>query len=106
MNTNKVKITTSPLFGDDTPPCPHCGGDMEMSLLTLGEVLRSIVSGDIGQWLDLDGDGYCFGTYESLEVFCLDCARPSIVRVHHGYQIYLIPTRTEKDRVLIAARAL
>ncbi len=86
------------LHNTDTPACPHCGGEMHGSTLTLEALLSA--------WppparIETGPDGYAHG-YQRIVVHCGWCARPSAMAVDER-RVKLVAMRTQADDRLLGA---
>lgn len=88
----RARVKSERWADSTTPPCPHCGGDMCGSELTLEDIVEAW---PLPHWIAVEADGYAHG-YQRLVVICGWCAAPSAVAFTRD-QIKLVAMRTEKD---------
>lgn len=94
MAKAKLHITTA--YSGDNPCCPHCGADMDRDAVSLGEIMRKW---PLGGFVHVREDGYAHPD-DYLETDCLECKKPSAVRIEGG-DVTLIAARTKADKVML-----
>lgn len=84
---------------DGTPKCPHCGGDLWQSTVTIAGLMEHW---PIGGWLAVGDDGYARED-DHLTTHCGECRKPVAIgfsgNMEDGYSwtISLAAARTKKD---------
>lgn len=97
----KPRMTKEPLDPDrGAPSCPHCGGTMEDSTITLDAL---IAGWPVPERVAVEADGYAHG-YHHLTVTCGWCAAPSVLAIDWR-DIKLVALRTEKDERYLASKS-
>lgn len=93
----RPRMTTELVHERTTPRCPHCGGSMDASTVTLEDIVGAW---PLPQRIEVREDGYAHG-HQRLAVTCGWCAAPSAVAFDWA-RIKLIAMRTEKDDAYLA----